>query len=57
MSVPETDWECPNRFIRISEVWILLKTYSQKLGVYLLKLVNHVYALDCNVSWIYKYKD
>ena len=57
MSVPETDWQCPNRFIRISEVWILLKTYSQKLGVYLLKLVNHVYALDCNVSWIYKYKD
>ena len=49
MSVPDTDYQCPNRNIYVSEVWTLLKNYSKKLGyiyIYLLKLVTFVYTLD-----------
>ena len=33
----------------------LLKTHSLNLG-HILKLVNFLYTLDCNVYWIYKHK-
>ena len=47
--------ECPNKNIYISEICVLLKTYSQKL-CYALKLIILIYTLDCNVFGIYKQK-
>ena len=38
MPVPETDYQCHNRNICITETRILLKTYSQKLGYILTKM-------------------
>ena len=35
----------------ISEIRVLIKTHSKKLGYIL------TFNLDCNVSWIYKHKD
>ena len=55
MLIPETDKQCPSRNKYISQICILLKIYSQKLG-YLSKLVIIAYVLDYNVSWIYKPK-
>ena len=47
--------EYPNKNIYISEICVLLKTYSQKL-CYVLKLIILIYTLDCNVFGIYKQK-
>ena len=46
--VPKTGWWSPNRNIYIFEIWLLIKTYSQKLG-YTLKLVILVCSFDRNV--------
>ena len=56
MPVSVTDQQCPNRNIYISEIRILLKTNSQKLGYILTKLVTLVNTLNCNISKIYKHK-
>ena len=44
MPVSETDYQCSNRNIYISEIWVLINTHPQKLE-HTLKLV---YTLNCN---------
>ena len=56
MPAPEADYQNTNRNIYISEILVLNKTHSEKFN-YMLKLGTFVYALDCNISWIYKHKD
>ena len=34
-----------------------LKHYLKNLVIYIKTCYFYVYALDCNVSWIYKHKD
>lgn len=54
--VPKTSWWSPNRNIYIFEIWLLIETYSQKLG-YTLKLVILVCSFDRNVSCIESHKN
>ena len=54
--VSKTGWWSPNRNIYIFEIWLLVKTYSQKLG-YTLKLVVLVCSFDRNVSCIERHKN
>lgn len=54
--VPKTSWWNPNRNIYIFEIWLLIETYSQKLG-YTLKLVILVCSFDRNVSCIESHKN
>ena len=54
--VSKAGWWSPNRNIYIFEIWLLVKTYSQKLG-YTLKLVILVCSFDRNVSCIERHKN
>ena len=56
MSVPETEQQCPNRNIYISEIRILLKTYSQNLG-YIHVTLLYTWACDHKDQLIYYHKD